>query len=124
MERTDFRLLKELISQVPCGCALEGIGVHLCWSLFKSNLLRLQDQAIPKCQKSSKRDTRLAWLSRDLFLELRQKRKECGHWKQGQVTWEDYRNSVCHCREKICADKAQLKLKLASAVGDNKKRVV
>ncbi|KAK4828018.1 hypothetical protein QYF61_022795 [Mycteria americana] len=79
-----------------------------------------QEQEIPKCQKSSKRDRRLAWMSRDL-LEHRWKRKVYGHWKQGQVTQEDYRDAVCHYREKICAAKARLEFKLASTVKDNKK---
>ena len=61
------------------------------------------------------------WLNRDLLLELRRKRKVYGHWKQGQVTREDYRDAVHHCREKICAAKAQLEFKLASTVKDNKK---
>ena len=44
-----------------------------------------------------------------------------GHWKQGQATQEDYRDAVGHCREKICAARAQLEFKLASTVKDNKK---
>ena len=44
-----------------------------------------------------------------------------GHWKQGQVTREDYRDAVRHCREKIRAAKARLEFKQASTVKDNKK---
>ncbi|GAB0204012.1 mitochondrial enolase superfamily member 1 [Grus japonensis] len=54
-------------------------------------------------------------------LELRLKKKVYGCWKQGQATWEDYRDAARLCREKIHAAKAQLELKLASTVGDNKK---
>ena len=43
------------------------------------------------------------------------------HWKPVQATREDYRDAVRQCREKICAAKAQLALKLASTVKDNKK---
>ncbi|GAB0208000.1 mitochondrial enolase superfamily member 1 [Grus japonensis] len=74
-------------------------------------------------QKSSRRGRRPAWLSRDLLLELRLKKKVYGCWKQGQATWEDYRDAARLCREKIHAAKAQLELKLASTVGDNKKGV-
>ncbi|GAB0207049.1 ubiquitin-associated protein 1 [Grus japonensis] len=35
MGRADFRLLRELVSQIPWETALEGIGVHQCWSLLK-----------------------------------------------------------------------------------------
>ncbi|GAB0186493.1 hypothetical protein GRJ2_001114600 [Grus japonensis] len=45
MRRADFRLLRELVSQVPWETALEGIGVHQCWSLFKGHLLRAQEQS-------------------------------------------------------------------------------
>ncbi|GAB0177896.1 hypothetical protein GRJ2_000254900 [Grus japonensis] len=120
MRRADFRLLRELVSQVPWETALEGIGVHQRWSLFKCRLLRAQEQAIPKCRKSSRLD-RPAWLNRDLLLELRQKKKVYACWKQGQATREDYRDAAHLCGEKIRAAKAQLELKLASTVGDNKK---
>lgn len=58
----------------------------------------------------------MAWLSRDLLEEFRQKKKMYVHWIRGQATWED-RDVVCLCREKICAVKAQLELKVASTVG-------
>lgn len=89
--------------------------------LFKSRLLRAQEQAIPKCGKSSKRGRTPAWLSRDLPVELRRKRKVYGHWKQGQATRRDYGDAVCHGREKVCAAKARLQFKLASPVKDKRK---
>lgn len=36
--------------------------------------------------------------------------------------WEEYRDAAFHSREKICAAKAHLKLKLDRTVGNNKKR--
>lgn len=39
------------------------------------------------------------------------------HWIRGQATWED-RDAVCLCREKICAVKAQLELKVFGTVGN------
>ncbi|GAB0203202.1 hypothetical protein GRJ2_002785800 [Grus japonensis] len=121
MGRADFRLLRELVSQVPWETALEGIGVHQCWSLFKGHLLRAQEQVIPKCRKSSRQGRRPAWLNRDLLLELRRKKKVYACWKQGQAMREDYRDAARLCGERIRAAKAQLELKLASTVGDNKK---
>lgn len=61
-----------------------------------------------RCRKS-------AWLNREL-LELRW--KVYGHWKRGQITWEDYRDVLC--RKKICVAKDQLRLKLDSSVQDKK----
>lgn len=34
-------------------------------------------------------------------LEIRQKIKVYVQWKQGQVSWEEYKDVVCHHREKI-----------------------
>ncbi|KAJ7411815.1 hypothetical protein BTVI_48486 [Pitangus sulphuratus] len=48
MGRIDFGLLKEVVSKILCKSASEDIGVHECWSLFKSHLLKLQEQAILK----------------------------------------------------------------------------
>lgn len=47
-------------------------------------------------------------------------KKVYGCWKQGQATWEDYRDAAHHCSEIIHAVKAQVELKLASTVVDNK----
>lgn len=38
-------------------------------------------------------------MSRDHLLELRWKRKMYGHWKQGLVTWEDYKDVISRCRD-------------------------
>lgn len=42
------------ISKVPWDNAFSGAEVYQCWSLFKHPLLRAQEQAIPKCWKSSR----------------------------------------------------------------------
>ena len=73
MGTADFGLLQELVSKVLWESALEGVGVHECWSLFNSHVLA-QEQAIPRWWKTSKWSRRPAWLTRDL-LNLRQKRK-------------------------------------------------
>ncbi|KAK4808512.1 hypothetical protein QYF61_005829 [Mycteria americana] len=64
---------------------------------------------------------RLAWLTRELWLELRKKRRVYNLWKKGQATQEDYKGVARLCREKIRRAKAELELNLAAAVKDNKK---
>ncbi|NWR10737.1 ARMC3 protein, partial [Paradoxornis webbianus] len=44
---------KELVTNIPMENIFAGAVVHQCWSLFKHHLLRAQEQAVPKCQKSS-----------------------------------------------------------------------
>ncbi|KAK4826152.1 hypothetical protein QYF61_005725 [Mycteria americana] len=64
---------------------------------------------------------RPAWLNRQLWLELRKKRRVYDLWKKGQATQEDYKAVVRLCREKIRRAKAQLELNLATAIKNNKK---
>ncbi|KAK4824953.1 hypothetical protein QYF61_021641 [Mycteria americana] len=64
---------------------------------------------------------RPAWLNRELWLELREKRRIYDLWKKGQATQELYKDVMRFCREKIRRAKAQLELNLATAVKDNKK---
>ena len=42
-------------------------------------------------------------------------------WKEGQATWEEYRNVVRACRDATRKAKAYLELKLARDVKNNKK---
>ena len=73
------------------------------------------------CRKTSRQGRRPAWLNRDLWLDLKNKRRIYDLWKRGQVSHEDYKDVVKLCRESIRRAKAQLELNLATAVMDNKK---
>ena len=42
-------------------------------------------------------------------------------WKHGCVSWEEYRDVVHVCRDRIRKAKAQMELNLAGDVKDNKK---
>jgi len=56
----------------------------------------------------------------EVLLGLRKKRVY--HlWKKGQVTQEEYRGLIRSCREEIRKAKAQLELRLATVVRNNKK---
>jgi len=60
-------------------------------------------------------------LNKELLAELRWKRKVHGMWKEGQTTWEEYRNVVRACRVAKRKAKVHLELKLARDVKNNKK---
>ncbi|NXX31359.1 RTJK polymerase, partial [Nicator chloris] len=107
--------------KVPWENVFVGAGVHQCSSLFKHQLLRSQEQAIPKCQKSSRPGRRPTWLNRNLLLKIRQKRKVYTRWKQGQVSQEAFKGVARACRKKIREAKAEFELNLATSVKDNKK---
>uniref|UniRef100_A0A8B9ZFV9 Reverse transcriptase domain-containing protein n=1 Tax=Anas platyrhynchos TaxID=8839 RepID=A0A8B9ZFV9_ANAPL len=120
--RADFRLLRTLVGGVPWEAVLKGRGVQEGWVLFKRQILMAQERSIPMCPKMSHRGRRPAWLNRELWLELRRKKRVYNLWKIGQATREDYKDVARLCRDKIRKAKAHLELKLATAVKDNKKR--
>ncbi|KAK4827846.1 LOW QUALITY PROTEIN: hypothetical protein QYF61_021983 [Mycteria americana] len=119
--RADFGLFRGLADRVPWEAVLKGKGVQEGWTFFKKKIVKAEEQAIPMCQKTSQQGRQLAWLKRELWLELRKKRRVYDLWKKGQATQEDYKDVVRLCREKIRRTKAQLEINMATAVKDNKK---
>ena len=67
------------------------------------------------------RSTRPAWLNKELLAEIKWKRRVHGMWKEGQTTWEEYKNVIRVCRDVTSKAKAHLELKLARDVKNNKK---
>ena len=59
-------------------------------------------------------------LYKDLQLKMREKREMYSKWKQGCVSWEEYRAVVRACRDRIRKAKAQMELNLARDVKDKK----
>jgi len=68
-------------------------------------------------KKSSKGSRRPAWMSKELLAKLKWKRTVHGMWKEGQTTWEEYRNIVRACREATRKAKPHLELNLAREKG-------
>jgi len=97
--RANFDLFKELLGGIPWDRALIGRGFQECQSLFKHHFLHAQDWCIPLIKKSRKGGRRPACMNKELLAELRWKRKVHGMWKEGQATWEEYRNVVKACRD-------------------------
>ena len=68
--------------------------VEESWLLFKDALLKVEEVSIPLNKKVGRRDRKLAWLGKDLLGKLRAKKGAYKLWKQGCVTWEEYRDAV------------------------------
>ncbi|KAK4816845.1 hypothetical protein QYF61_023967 [Mycteria americana] len=119
--RADFGLFRRLVERVPWEAALKGKGVQEGWTFFKEEVLKAQERAVPGCRKMSRQGRRPAWLTGELWLELRKKSRVYDLWKKGQATQEDYKGVVRLCREKTRKAKAELELNLATAIKDNKK---
>ena len=60
-------------------------------------------------------------MSKELLVELRRKRTVYGMWKEGQATWEEYRNVVRAYRDATRKVEVHLELNLERDVKDNKK---
>ena len=69
----------------------------------------------------SRGDWQLAWLSKDLQLKLREKREMYRKRKPDCVTWEEYRDIVHMCRDRIKKVKTQIELNLARDVKNKNK---
>ena len=89
--------------------------------IFPTFLKATNSYKSPKSRKTSQWARRPDWLNRDLWLELKSKRKVYGLWKSGQATYDDYRYVVKLCREKIRKAKAQLELSFATKAKENSK---
>ena len=53
--RADFELFRRLVGRVPWGSVLESKGVQDGWLLFKKEVLKAQEQAVPMSRKMSRR---------------------------------------------------------------------
>jgi len=96
-------------------------GTEESWQIFKDAFHIVQGLSVPRCKKSAKEMKRPAWLSQGLLVKLQGKRELHRQWKQGQVSWEEYRDAAQSCRDGVRRAKAQLELTLARDAKNNKK---
>ena len=66
------------------------------WLLFKDAFLRAQELSIPQNRKAGREGRNQHGL-----VKLRKKKGKYRQWKQGHVTWEEYRDAVRTCRDEI-----------------------
>jgi len=114
-------LFRESVNKTPWESLLKDKGVAQSWQIFNKAFLRAQERSIPRRRKSEKEGKRLAWLNWDLLVKLESKKKMHRQCKQGQVTWEEYRDAARLCRDVVRKAKAQLELDLARGAKKNKK---
>ncbi|KFZ50921.1 hypothetical protein N321_00760, partial [Antrostomus carolinensis] len=105
----------------PWETALKDKGAEQSWQIFKNDFHRAQELSIPRCKKLGKEGKRPAQQSQDLLVKLKGKVELHRQWKQGQVSWKEYRNIARLCRGEVMKAKAQLELNLARDARKNKK---
>ncbi|KAK4824408.1 hypothetical protein QYF61_014719 [Mycteria americana] len=116
-----FQLFKELVNRTPWETALRDKGAEQSWQIFKEAFHRVQKLSIPWHKKSGKEGKKPAWLSRDPLVKLKGEKEMHRQWKQGQVSWEEYRDAAWLCRDGVRKAKAQLELNLARDAKNNKR---
>ncbi|KFR00948.1 hypothetical protein Y956_13862, partial [Nipponia nippon] len=119
--KANFQLFKELIKRTPWEMTLRDKGGQQSWQIFKDTFHRAQEVSIPRCKKSGKEGKRLAWLSHDLWVKLKGKKRLHRQWKKGLVSWEEYRDAAWLCKDGISKAKAWLELNLVRDAKNNKK---
>ena len=82
--KENLQLFKELSQWDPSWeTALRDEGAEQSWQIFKDAFHRAQELLIPQCKKSRKEGKRPAWLSQDLLVKIKGKKKKHSQWKQG-----------------------------------------
>jgi len=99
--KVDFLLSKELVRRIPGETVLRGRGEEKSWQIFKDGFHRGQELSVPRCKKSGKEGKRPVWLSRDLLVKLKGRKELHRQWKQGQICWEEYRDTAQLCRHEV-----------------------
>ncbi|GAB0209462.1 mitochondrial enolase superfamily member 1 [Grus japonensis] len=121
LRRADFGLFRDLLGRIPWDRALEGRGAQDSWLIFKGHLLQAQERCIPTKRKSSKNTKRPLWMNKELLGKVKQRKEAYRGWKQGQVAWEEYRETVRAARAQVRKAKALTEISLARDVKDHKK---
>ncbi|GAB0205000.1 hypothetical protein GRJ2_002965600 [Grus japonensis] len=111
--RADFGLFRDLLGRIPWDKALEGRGAQDSWLVFKGHLLQAQEQCIPTKRKSGKNTKRPPWMNKELLSKVKHNMEAYRGWKQGQVAWEEYRETVRAARDQVRKAKALIELNLA-----------
>ncbi|KFW11305.1 hypothetical protein N327_10989, partial [Fulmarus glacialis] len=119
--KANFQLFKKLVNRTPWETALRDEGAEQNWQIFKDAFRRAQELSIPSYKESGKEGKRPASLSRDLLVKLKDKKEMHRQWKQGQVSWEEYRDAARLRRDGVRKAKAWLELNLAGDAKGNKK---
>lgn len=76
---------------------------------------------LPNIQEIRERGKKTRWINKDLLSLLNGKQEIHRSWKQGQVSWNEFREVVRISRNETRKTKAHVELKLDKDVKDNKR---
>lgn len=74
-QRADLGLFRRPVERVAWEAVLKDRGVQEGWTFFKTEIFKVQEQAVSMCWKMSQQGRKPAWLNRELWKEFRRKKK-------------------------------------------------
>ncbi|GAB0179966.1 cAMP-dependent protein kinase inhibitor alpha [Grus japonensis] len=119
--RAAFGLFRDLLGRIPWDKGPEERVAQESWLISKDHLLQAQERCIPTKRKSSKNTKRPLWMNKELLGKVKHKKEAYRGWKQGQVAWEEYRETIGAARNQVRKAKALIELNLDRDIKDNKK---
>jgi len=87
--KANFQLFKELVSRTPWQMVLGDGEAEQSWQIFKDTFHRVQELSVPRRKKSGKKGK-----SQDMLVQLKSKWEPHRQGKQGQTSWEKYRDAA------------------------------
>lgn len=84
---------------------------------------RIKNHLLQAQERSSQRAGTKARVDKEILTKLKCRNETCKRWKQGQVTWEEYSDTVQACRNADGKAKTHLELDLARDVKGDKKGI-
>ncbi|NWW20033.1 PO22 protein, partial [Falcunculus frontatus] len=119
--RADFGFFRDVFGRIPWGWALQEKRVQERHSIFKHHFLQAQEWCILMSKKLGRESKRPAWVNKEHMSELSNKQEIKRRGKQGQATWNEYRDVVRVSRSKLRKAKAHLEFNLVKNIKDKKK---
>lgn len=89
--RVDTELFRTLAGKIPWDSILKSKGIWEGWMLLKKEVLKMQEQTVPLCCKMNLPGRILAWMNRECFLRLQEKKEE----RTGNLGGEQRSIRVC-----------------------------
>lgn len=74
-QRADLGVFRIPVQRVTWEIVLENSSVQEGWTFFGTEVFKAQEQAVPMCWTMSQQGRKAAWLNRELWRELRGKKK-------------------------------------------------
>ena len=81
-KNADIDKMKDFLISFPWAETFAPLNTQQCWSMFTNQLNIIQEECVPK--KNLKKNVQPPWMSRNLLIQVRQKRKQWKKYRQNE----------------------------------------